>query len=453
VASLPQSGLKVPWSFSISEGEFLLERSTGLEISKYLPKYFDGSYSFYDEDEFMRLNTLNYDVSKAKYQSYSLKLVNNFERNFRRFFVDSVHLRLDKRTGNKKLETFLFADLGDKTCRICQWFNDVVPTEFKFVKTRHKSYFLYAKIPKGFVGVKYTNRRTKSVYLLPKKIALDHDFGKGLGLFASDGNKTCCLGMRNTDLFLVKQMRKFYSMLNVTGKRLEITKCKSRLKQKWREQFCFQFENRVLRVFLNNLHVTLLKEMLTDFDKLEDLAKGYVQGFHAGDGHCADNGISFASYKNDPALDFIVEIIGELGGHLGHNEIRGDCRMIRFYGLSNMLVFYCHNLVWHPAKLKKLKNSLKNFQIYVQLEKEFLDRLGVKNMRKILNCHERTAYRYLEMTSYLPLWKVIKICKHLGVGPEELENHVKSIKTSKESLYGGPAKEAFLIFHKLGDEA
>jgi len=328
-----------------------------LEVSNYLPKIFDSSYSFYCENEFMRLNTLNYDVDRAKYQSYSLRLVKDFERNFRRFFVGPAYLRLDKRTGTKKLETFLFADLGDKTYRICQWFNNIVPTEFKFVKTRHKYYLLYAKIPKGFIGVKYTNRNTKSVYLFPKRIAIDRNFGRGLGLFASDGNKTSCLGIRNTDFFLVEQTRKFYNMLNATEKKLKITKSKLQPQQKWREQFCFQFENRVLRVFLNNLHATLLKEMITDFDKFGNLAKKYIQGFHAGDGHCADDRVSFASYKDDPALDFIVRAVGKLGGHLSDDKIIGNCRMISFCGLSNMLIFYQHNLVWHPAKLKKLEDS------------------------------------------------------------------------------------------------
>lgn len=57
------------------------------------------------------------------------------------------------------------------------------------------------------------------------------------------------------------------------------------------------------------------------------------------------------------------------------------------------------------------------------------------------------------MTSYLPFRKTVKICKHLGIGPEELEKHVKSIKTSKEILYDGFAKEAFLTYYKLRGKA
>jgi len=422
-----------------------------LNMSMPLSEIFDSSYSFYDENQFMRVSTVNYDVNMAKYQPYSLKLVKNFGKNFRSFFVDSAYLRVDRRTGNKKLETFLFADLGDRICRICQWPNRIVPVGFKFVKNHYKSYSLYVKIPRGFVGIKYTSGKAKSVYLIPKRITIDGDFSRDLGLFGSDGNKTRCLGISNTDLFLVKQLREFYRKLNVTEKRLKIIRHEP--EEKWKEQFCFQFENRILRVFLENLHKIFLEKAMANFDDLKHLTITYVQGFHSGDGYCGNDTIGFASHKNDPALDFIIKVVEKLGGHLSHEEIKGKCRMVSFSGLSNLLIFYHHSMVQHPAKARKLKESLKNFQIYVQLEKAFLRELGIRDTCKILKCHERTAYRYLGGWSGLPLSKVIGICKYLQIRPTELKNQVRFVKTSRENLNEGLAKEAYLTALSLEGEA
>lgn len=421
-----------------------------------LNKIHGKNFNTYVGGEFMPFNTCMYDQNRKMYVSMSLKFTEEFIENFQNFFIKKQYIRTFNRHGtkSKRLETYLFARCRNKTYRLGLWINQNIIHQFKFKRNKFKSYDLYLKIPNKFVGVRWEdvkNRSNRSIFLLPEIVNVDSKFSRQLGVFASDGFKSSNLGIRNTDEFLVKELRELFLKLNVTREKLNI-RTKEDIARGWNMQYWFGFDNKILREFLNGLHLEFLNRLIRSNTGL-GLIRGYIQGFHAGDGNCSQRTISIVSYKGDPGLEFIKKISNSVGLNLTYIHTSTNYENLYFTALPTYLNFY-KNFIWHPRKLEIASYHLRNRDPFILLDKRFFNNIknhGKRELSKIFGTDIRTVYRYFDEETFIPFSRLINFCRNKKINPKNLTGLVKKIRTSRETYKQDIVRDIYRDFLKINE--
>ena len=388
----------------------------------------------------MLFATSIFDEKQKKYRTISKNFAKKFIKEFKYLFVRKI----DRNSG-----TYLFAKTNENEYRLGLWINNYIPNKLIFKKNKFKYYYTNIRIPKRFIGIKYKNKNIRSILLLPQFINIDKNFSRRLGIFASDGFKKNILGIRNTELLLVKELIKLFRSFDTSKKRLQITK---KEQGKYKEQYCFCFSNKVLSIIVNKLHIKFLDLLLKYPKRNKELIAGYIQGFHAGDGCCSKRSIQIVSYKGDPAIEFIKKISKKLNLNIGYiNNKNKNYEILEFLGLPTYLKFY-KNYIWSPKKLKKATLYLRGKDPFILFNKRFLKNLSYRNLRElesIFKTDVRTIYRYRNGDTFIPFKKILALCKKERITPHSLIDKIEQIKTSKEVYNNQYAKEIYEDFLRI----